>query len=113
MSRVLEDFRPVCGRARLSGEIAISALVFLGLACSSVFGQAVSQISGTVADSSGAGIPDVQITATQTDTRTARTVTSDASGTYAITNLPIGPYRIDAMKPGFPRVMRRPESSCR
>ena len=101
MSRVLEDYRPVCGRARMSGKIGISALVFLGLACSSVFGQAVSQISGTVADSSGAGIPDVQITATQTDTGTARTVTSDASGTYALTNLPIGPYRIDAMKPGF------------
>ena len=71
MSRVLEDYRPVCGRARMSGKIGISALVFLGLACSSVFGQAVSQISGTVADSSGAAIPDVQITATQTATGTA------------------------------------------
>src|SRR5580658_8804757 len=101
MSRVLEDHRPMCGRAWMSGKIGISALVFLGLACSSVFGQAVSQISGTVADPSGAGIAGVQVTATQTDTGTTRSATSDASGSYTLPNLPIGPYRLDAMKPGF------------
>ena len=66
-----------------------------------VYGQAVSQISGTVRDDTGAVIPDVQVTATQTDTDTKRTVTSDAAGNYILTNLPLGPYRLEAMKMGF------------
>src|SRR6202011_2714376 len=65
------------------------------LASGLAHGQAVSQISGTVTDSSGAAVVGVQITATQTDTDTKRTATTDDAGTYVLPNLPIGPYRID------------------
>jgi hypothetical protein len=71
------------------------------LASGLAYGQAVSQISGTVTDSSGAAVLGVQITATQTDTDTKRTATTDAAGTYVLPDLPIGPYRIDAAKAGF------------
>ena len=64
-------------------------------------GQAVSQISGTVKDNSGAVVPDVQVTATQTDTDLKRTVTTDAAGNFVLTNLPIGPYRLEASKMAF------------
>jgi hypothetical protein len=62
--------------------------------------QAVSQISGIVIDSFGASIPSIQITAIQTDTGTQRTVATDSSGSYLLTNLRTGPYRIEAAKDG-------------
>lgn len=71
------------------------------LACSAVFGQAVSQISGTAKDQSGAVVPGVEITATQTDTGIKRTAVTDQTGAYTLPNLPLGRYRLDAAKPGF------------
>src|SRR5690348_15369988 len=65
------------------------------------FGQAVSQISGTVKDNSGAVMAGVQITATDTDTDFKRTAISDDAGNYVLTNLPLGPYRLEATKMGF------------
>src|SRR5438046_4690586 len=66
-----------------------------------VFGQAVSQISGTVKDDSGAVVPGVEITATQTETGARRTAMTDESGSYILPNLPLGPYRLEASKAGF------------
>src|SRR3974377_421398 len=64
-------------------------------------GQAVSQMSGTVRDDSGAIVPGVQVTATQTDTDLKRTVVTGAAGDYVLTNLQLGPYRLEASKMGF------------
>src|SRR5437899_1064515 len=66
-----------------------------------VFGQAVSQISGTVKDDSGAVVPGVEITVTQTDTGAKRTAMTDETGSYVLPNLPLGPYRLEASKAGF------------
>ena len=71
------------------------------LVSSAIYGQAVSQISGTVKDETGAVVPGVQVTATQTDTGFKRTAETDESGNYVLLNLPLGPYRLDAMKMGF------------
>ena len=60
-----------------------------------------SQIQGTVRDPSGAAIPGAEVKATQTDTGAVRTVTTGVDGGYVITNLPIGPYRLDVTKAGF------------
>src|SRR5262245_18801064 len=67
------------------------------------FGQAVAtvQISGVAQDSSGAVVPGVSITATQTATGLNRRVLTDADGTYLMTQLPIGPYQLTAEKNGF------------
>jgi hypothetical protein len=65
------------------------------------FGQAVSQISGIIRDASGAVVPNVEVTATQTDTGVKRTATTDAAGYYILPNLPLGPYRLGATKMGF------------
>jgi hypothetical protein len=62
---------------------------------------AVSQITGVVQDSSGAPVPGAQVTLTNADTAAARTVTTGADGAYAITNLVVGPYRLQATKDGF------------
>jgi hypothetical protein len=65
------------------------------------FGQAVSQISGTTRDQSGAIVPGVDVTAIQTDTGLKRTVTSSDAGEFVLPNLPTGPYRLEASKQGF------------
>jgi hypothetical protein len=78
-----------------------NAAVLFFLACLAVFGQAVSQISGTVTDQTGAVVPGVEISATQTETGIKRSVMTDASGFYILPNLPLGPYRLDATKQGF------------
>jgi hypothetical protein len=65
------------------------------------FGQEVSQIAGTVTDQSGGLVAGVEVTATQTETGVKRTTTTDASGFFVLPNLPLGPYRVEAMKMGF------------
>jgi len=77
----------------------IAALASLGAI--TVWGQATSQIRGTVQDATGAAIPGAEVKATQTDTGTVRTVTTSAEGAYVLPNLPIGPYRLEVSKSGF------------
>src|SRR5204862_4625682 len=68
-----------------------------------IWAQAVStsQISGTVKDQTGAVLPGAEVTATQTDTGAKRTVLTDETGSYILASLPIGPYRLEVMLPGF------------
>lgn len=67
----------------------------------SVWGQATAQIHGTVQDTSGAAVAGAQVKATQTDTGITRTAASDADGSFLLTALPLGPYRIEVTKEGF------------
>jgi hypothetical protein len=61
----------------------------------------VSQIGGTVQDSSGFAIPGAQVAITNTDTGIARKAESNADGTYIVPKLPPGPYRLEVTKSGF------------
>ncbi len=63
--------------------------------------QGTSQIQGTVVDATGSAVGDAEVKATQTDTGITRTVNSGADGTYILSNLPIGPYRLEVSKQGF------------
>ena len=80
----------------------ISTVLFVHvLACFGLFAQSVSQITGTVKDSSGLAVPGADITVTQTDTGLVRSAQSGASGTYLMPSLPIGPYKMEVKKEGF------------
>ena len=79
----------------------VCAAMLLALTAAAASAQAVSQISGTTRDSSGAFVPGVEITATQTDTGAKRSTISDETGSFTLPNLPIGPYRLEAAKTGF------------
>jgi len=63
--------------------------------------QATAQLSGAVKDESGAVLPGVTVTVTQTDTGFSRNVVTEANGSYVLTNLPTGPYRLEAALQGF------------
>src|SRR5262245_56439363 len=69
--------------------------------CADVWAQATAQISGTVRDQSGAVLPGAEITATQTDTGISRSTISNETGTYILSNVAVGPYRLEAGLPGF------------
>jgi len=73
----------------------------LALSCAGLFAQATSQIQGVVRDASGSPVPGADVKATQTDTGTTRTATSGTDGGYVLSNLAIGPYRLDVGKAGF------------
>src|SRR5215469_15767265 len=61
----------------------------------------LSQIQGTVTDSTGAAIPEATVKITNTATDLIRSVVTDTDGNYVIPDLPIGPYRMDVSKTGF------------
>jgi hypothetical protein len=77
-----------------------AAFVF-ALGCATLFGQATSQIQGTVQDESGSAVPGAEVKATHTDTGAQRIAITGAAGEYVLPNLPIGPYRLEVGKTGF------------
>src|ERR1700730_12439346 len=62
---------------------------------------AVAQVSGTVTDQSGAAIANAAVSMTETDKHLARTTVTDATGSYTLPNLPVGPYRLEVKSNGF------------
>src|SRR5213594_4830698 len=60
-----------------------------------------AQISGTIKDQSGAVLPGVEVTITQTATGAKRTAVSNETGNYVLASLPLGPYMLEAGLPGF------------
>jgi hypothetical protein len=76
--------------------------IALGLVAStSALAQATAQITGAIQDASGAVLPRVEVTTTQTDTGIDRTTVSNETGHYVLPNLPTGPYKLEAALPGF------------
>src|SRR5688500_17292709 len=82
-------------------RLLVGTLLVLALAPGTGWAQATAQINGTVADTSGGVLPGVTVVAIQTETGFRREVVSDETGAYALLNLPIGPYRLEATLPGF------------
>src|SRR5436190_3630306 len=77
------------------------ALFIVLMACGNVWAQATAQISGAFQDQSGAVLPGVEVTATQTETGVRRTTVTNETGTYVLPNLPLGSYRLETALPGF------------
>ena len=77
------------------------ATFILALTCNPAWSQATAQINGTVSDATGAVLPGVDITATQTATGIARSAVSNETGSYVLPNLSLGPYRLEVSLPGF------------
>ena len=85
-------------------KLAVVGTIF-GWMAVSAYGQLVSpntpgSIAGTVADPTGAVIPQASVTATRRGTPAA-TVSSDGMGRFSITGLVPGSYDVEASAPGF------------
>ena len=86
---------------RIRTRNAACALLIALLAGISAWAQGTAQLSGSVKDPSGAVLPGVEVSATQTATGARRTTVTDETGNYVLPNLPIGPYMLEASLPGF------------
>jgi hypothetical protein len=87
--------------SRFPGNLIFGALIILLTAGAASAQLSTAELSGRVTDTSGAVLPGVTVTMTQTDTQAARTAITDADGTYVISNLPTGPYRLEVSLQGF------------
>src|SRR5687767_11865882 len=73
----------------------------LVLVSGTAWAQATAELAGRVTDESGAVLPGVTVTATQTDTRVERSTVTDGAGAWIMSNLPTGPYRLEVSLQGF------------
>src|SRR4249920_1031355 len=74
----------------------LAAVFAIFLITGTAWAQGTAQINGSVKDQTGAVLPGVEVTATQTATGAKRTAISDETGAFILTTLPIGPYMIEA-----------------
>jgi hypothetical protein len=83
--------------------LCLSCLVALAAAWpASLHAQAnTASISGTVADSTGAVLPGVQVTCKNTLTGVARETVTNEVGIYRFAELPVGQYEVTAVLMGF------------
>ncbi|HYT76499.1 MAG TPA: carboxypeptidase-like regulatory domain-containing protein, partial [Vicinamibacterales bacterium] len=78
----------------------------LGAAAPAAGQTSTGRISGTVADSSGAVLPGVTVTATNERTALTRTNTTDGQGAYVFVDLPVGSYTVKTELSGFKSAFR-------
>lgn len=80
----------------------LAVLVFLAAIFQGrVWAQATAQIHGTVTDASGAIIAGAQVTSTNVGTGVTRSVTTETTGAYVLSNLQPGNYTITVTAQGF------------
>jgi hypothetical protein len=84
-------------RVLLSGVVLTLLLVTQSAMADNVY----ATVRGTVSDTTGAILPGVQVTATNTSTGVSTSTTSQDNGRYEFLQLPVGSYTISATKQGF------------
>jgi Carboxypeptidase regulatory-like domain/TonB-dependent Receptor Plug Domain len=88
--------------ARFNMRTVLMVMVCLFMAATSILAQSdTSSISGTVTDTSGALVPNAQITIHNNATLADRTIASNESGAFTLTNLAPGDYSVRVTKTGF------------
>jgi len=65
-----------------------------------------ANLRGTISDPSGAPVAGASVAVTSADTGLQRTTTSDGTGTYSFTGLPVGQYQIAVEKAGFSKYVQ-------
>lgn len=65
-----------------------------------------ASLTGVITDTSGAAIPNVQVTAVQIETNTGFQATTNSYGRYVFFNLPTGRYTVTAKYQGFKTIAR-------
>ena len=82
-------------------KILVTLIVCVLIASSAAAQSDRGRLIGTIYDSSGAVVPNAQVSVTNQSTRASRDVSSDASGNYRIENLLPAPYQVSATASGF------------
>jgi Carboxypeptidase regulatory-like domain/TonB dependent receptor len=99
----IDDRSPVLPAVFRFTSLVLAALLSCGAARAA---EVTATISGTVTDSTGAVMPKVPVTLTNTGTNVSRTILTENDGSYLFTLVPIGTYRVTAERAGFRRYVR-------
>jgi hypothetical protein len=98
----------------ISGGINVKQGYFVVLATWALVGTAVAQsaansgaIVGQVLDPSSAALQGAHVTARNQSTNFSRTTTTDGAGRYAIADVPLGPYKVEAEAAGFAKAQQQ------
>ncbi len=84
------------------GMWALLCTCLLGVGATNAFAQAdQGAITGLVQDTTGAVLPNAQVTLTSTETGLVLHVQTDSSGNYVFSPVKIGTYKVEATAPGF------------
>jgi hypothetical protein len=87
-------------RIHFSTLVCVVLLTMLSVAASAQ--ETTGSISGTINDSSGASVKGASVTLTNTDRgQDVRTVTTNSTGFYTATSLPLGTYTVKVTAGGF------------
>jgi hypothetical protein len=78
----------------------------VGFLAPSIWAQENATVTGSVLDPTGAVIPNVEISLTNTATGQVRQAASNASGIYTFANVGVGHFNLDATAPGFEKFTR-------
>ena len=93
------------GFSTITKTLALCCAIAAALAAQDI----TATISGSILDPSGAAVPSAKVTVHNNDqNRDLKVITTDASGTYSATFLPIGNYTIKVEAPGF-KAENRPD----
>jgi Carboxypeptidase regulatory-like domain/TonB-dependent Receptor Plug Domain/TonB dependent receptor len=91
-----------CCGAEIGSRHGFLAFAAVFLAVTIASGQTFrGTVLGTVTDETGAAVPGATVTVRNTDTGLLRTTESQANGSYAVPELPIGTYDVTIDKTGF------------
>ena len=84
----------------------LTVVVLCAILTAAVGAQSIGRIAGTVTDNTGAAVPDAAVEVVNLETGEMRRVVTNASGTYAVSPLQVGAYRIQIRKEGFKAATR-------
>lgn len=88
------------------GRVFFFVSLFVLFVASMAHGQTTGSIAGVIHDQTGAVLPGVSITVTNSATQEARQVLTDEAGRYVAPLLPPGTYSVRFELPGFKTVRR-------
>jgi hypothetical protein len=89
-------------------RIVTMGVVLCGLSAAAFSQTITGSITGTVADPSGAVIPNAKIAATSLGTNLSYSTLSNSAGVYNLLFLPIGQYNLTVEVAGFKKVVQGP-----
>ena len=85
----------------------LSAVLLAGLIPATAIAQTAAAVGGVVRDSSGGAIPGATVRVINEATGAAQEAVSDAEGSYQVTDLAPGQYRVEAALDGFEPAVAR------
>src|ERR1035438_484537 len=85
----------------------IGSLVVMLILCAAAWAQDTASITGTVTDATGAAVPNAQVALKNSEHGINRAGTSNGSGDFLFSSLPIGSYDLTVSAEGFKKYEAR------